>query len=207
MHEEISNLMSEHSPLSRAAYESLSESQKRALSVRLLFSKPSQVAETNRALGTLIDELEYQIIGLGSCGTIFEIPKTDLTIKKGGDTQTTWTDFLLTNKVYNAMLNTRNVLQDAFYPTTLPQSVRCSQSLLPSDSEACWDANLKCFPRSHRARSAAFQMDRIRPFSQTIREALIELYFDDSNRIQEKIKNNVDNEDCLIRIYVGKMRH
>lgn len=47
-------------------------------------------------------------------------------------------------------------------------------------------------------------MNHILPLSQPIREALIELYFEEDDEIQEKIRNDVDNKDCLISLYFGK---
>lgn len=41
-------------------------------------------------------------------------------------------------------------------------------------------------------------------FQLPIREALIELYFDDNEEIHEKTKNDVNNKDCLVRIYLGE---
>lgn len=64
-----------------------------------------------------------------------------------------------------------------------------------------WETNLKKFPASHRDIGAAFQVDRILPLPQSIREALIDLYFDDE--IIEKAKDDEENKPCLIRIYLG----
>lgn len=72
------------------------------------------------------------------------------------------------------------------------------------DSTDYWYANLNKFPRSHRAKSAAFHMDRIQPVARPIREALIDIYFDDREENQEQAKNNIENQDCLIRIYLGE---
>lgn len=203
MPQEFENLLSEQKSLSNATSESPSELLKRALSARSVISTASCVAETNEACDTPADPIEHRIIGLGSCGTVFEISGTESVVKKGNDTNAMWKDFILTNRVYTAISDTRNMLQDVFPENTIPRSVRCSEFWLP-DSKVYWDANLENLPRSHRARSAAFCMDRIQPLSRPIREALIELYFDDRKEIQEKAKNDVDNKDCLIRIYLGE---
>lgn len=146
---------------------------------------------------------EYRIIGVGSCGTVFEIPGTQLAVKKGNDTKAMWNDFLLTNRMHNAITDTREVLQDAFPERTIPRCPQCVDFLLP-DSKDYWDANLEKFPRSHRETGAAFQADRILPLPQPIREDLIKLYFEDSDEIQEEAKNDVDNKDCLVRVYLGE---
>lgn len=149
------------------------------------------------------EQQRYRIIGVGTCGTVFEIPGTQLAVKKGNDTKAMWNDFLLTNRMHNAITDTREVLQDAFPERTLPKTPQCSDFWLP-ESKDYWDANLDRFPRSHRETGAAFQVDRILPLSQPVREALIKLYFDESDDIQEEAKNDVGNKHCLVRIYLGE---
>lgn len=188
-----------------ASEESSREVLRRTLSARSVISTASSFAERmNRARGKATDgKYEYRVIGLGSCGTIFEIPGTELAVKKGNDTQAMWNDFLLTNRIHNAIIDTREILQDAFPERTIPRCPKCSHFLLP-DSKDYWDANLEKFPRSHRKIGAAFQVDRILPLPQPIREALIKLYFESSDDIQEEAMNDVDNKDCLVRVYLGE---
>lgn len=158
----------------------------------------------SRARGQATDEKQvFRIIGEGSCGTVFEVPGTQLAVKKGSDTAAMWNDFLLTNRMHNAIADTREILQDTFPDRTLPRSPQCSNFWLPN-SKDYWDANLDRFPRSHRKRGATFQVDRILPLPLPIREALIKLYFDHSDEIQKEARKDVDNMDCLIRIYLGE---
>ena len=196
---------SERRPSSQANPESPSELLRRALSVRSVVSISSSFAERmNRARTKAVDEKhEYRIIGMGSCGTVFEIPGTELAIKKGMDTEAMWNDFLLTNKLHNALADTRDILQDAFPTATLPRVPRCSDFWLP-DSKHYWDTDLMKFPQSHREVGAAFQVDRILPLPQPVREALITLYFDESDDIQEEAKNDVGNKHCLVRLCLGE---
>lgn len=42
---------------------------------------------------------KYRTIGLGPCGTVFEVPGPDTAIKKGGDVDAIWRDFVYTNRV------------------------------------------------------------------------------------------------------------
>lgn len=200
-----SSSTSEHRPLSPAAPESPSEVIKRALSVRSFVSTSSSFAERmERARGRAAEEKqEYRIIGVGTCGTVFEMPGTPLAVKKGPDTKAMWNDFLLTSRIHNAIADTREVLQDAFPERTLPKSPQCTEFML-SDSKDYWEANLDKYPRSHRETGAAFHVDRILPLPQPIREALIKLYFEDSDDIREEARNDVDNKDCLVRIYLGE---
>ncbi len=96
--------------------ESPSDVLRRTLSVRSVVSTPSSFAD---------GELEYPVIGLVSCGAVFEVPGLDLAVKKGQDTASMWKDFLLTNRVYNTIADTREVLQDAFPDRTLPKAPQC----------------------------------------------------------------------------------
>ena len=47
-------------------------------------------------------------------------------------------------------------------------------------------------------------MDRILPVPKEARDALIELYFDKDDAVQESVKRNPDNDDCLVRVYLGE---
>lgn len=177
---------------------------RRELSGKSVASTSSFAERMNRAHGSNADKKDYRIIGTGTCGTVFEIPGTEMALKKGTDVDAMWRDFLLTNRVHTAIADTRNMLQDAFPNHTLPRSFGCSHFFLPT-STSFWEPHLDRFPRSHRTRSAVFQMDRILPLPQPVREALIDLYFDENEEIQEEAKNDVDNKDCLIRIYLGEI--
>ena len=42
---------------------------------------------------------KYLTIGLGSCGTVFEVPGSDTAIKKGADVDAIWRDFVYKNRV------------------------------------------------------------------------------------------------------------
>ena len=144
---------------------------------------------------------EYKTIGLGSCGSVFGIPGTEIAVKKGKDTKSLWNDYCLTNTVHNAFTTVRDLIQDAFPHRTIPMIPYCSSFLLPS-SDNYWEANLKNFPASHREIGAVIQEDRILPVPQSVRETLIDLYFDEE--IQDGAKNDEENEACLIRIYLGE---
>lgn len=162
--------MPEHNTLSPAASKNPSgflRSPSGFLRRTLSVSASSSFKRMNQAQAKADDEKQgYRIIGVGSCGTVFEIPGTQQAVKKGNDTKAIWNDFLLTNKIHNAIADTREVLQDTFPKTTLPKSPQCSYFWLP-ESKDYWSANLERFPRSHRDIGAAFQVDRILPLPAT----------------------------------------
>ena len=78
---------------------------KRALSTRSVNSTTSSFASRMQGAAVRSEpgREELRIIGLGSCGTVFEIPGTELAFKKGTSVLGIWSDFRLTNKVHNAV--------------------------------------------------------------------------------------------------------
>ena len=144
---------------------------------------------------TLREEPEnLRIIGLGSCGTVFEIPDTELACKKGTKEFNMWKDFCLTNRVHNAAQEARNILQDAFPMYTIPRTPLCHE-YHPVDEDMFWSTNLQRFPASHRNKQPLFIVDRILPLPQQIRMDLIEEYFDQDESIQQEAKEDPDNKD------------
>ncbi len=186
-----------------ASSESPSELLKRSLSVRSVVSTSSNFAKRMNSAEIADGSWEYRIIGVGSCGTIFEIPGLESALKKGKDTEALWKDFVLTNKVHNAIADTREFLQDAFPDRAFPKAPRCRDFYLP-DSKDFWDTALDKFPQSHRISGAVFQVDRILPLPKPVREALSSLYFDEDESVQEEAKINDENGDCLVRLYLGE---
>ena len=143
-----------------------------------------------------------RVIGLGSCGTVFEIPGTGLAFKKGTWELDIWNDFCLTNKFHNAINQVRTSLQEAFPESTIPRTPLCHEYHAVND-DTFWSANLQRFPASHRNKQPFFTVDRILPLPEQTRMDLIEEYFDQDESIQQEAKEDRDNEDCLVRIYLG----
>lgn len=146
------------------------------------------------------EQQQFHVIGLGSCGSVFSMPGSDMALKKGGNVKALWNDFCLTNKVYTAFLKVKVLLQDTFPTNTIPRSPRASQFFLPGSG--FWDTCLNRFPASHRKVGAAIEMDRILPLPRRIRDGLIDRYFDED--AAEDAKNNEANRACLVRVYLGE---
>lgn len=142
-------------------------------------------------------------IGLGSCGSVFELPGTEIAFKKGSGEQAVWKDFCYTNKVFNASKKLRQSLQQTFPQATIPRTPRCYE-YHPMDDDAFWDNNLRRFPKEHRNKKPLFSVDRILPLPRPTRESLIATYFDESQEAQEKAKVDPENQDCLVRVYIGE---
>ena len=131
------------------------------------------------------------------------IPGTDLAYKKAPDTKALWQDFRLTNLAYNAAFDTRGMLQEAFKDKTIPRIPQCHEFELPGSMD-WWKANMERFPREHRTEGAVLLVDRILPLPQRARQALIKLYFEDSEEVQEEAMNDGENKHCLVRVYMGE---
>ena len=177
---------------------------RRTLMVRSVVSTSLSFADRmNRARAKASSATpEYRIIGIGSCGTVFKVPGTAFAVKKGEDITAMWKDFILTNRVHNAVTDTRTILQGAFKESMLPKVPECTDFMLP-ESEY-WQTNLDCFPTTHRKAGAAFHVTRILPLPKRTREALIENFFADGEGIQAEAKQAPENKDCLVRIYLGE---
>lgn len=145
----------------------------------------------------------YSIIGRGTAGTVFEIPGSELAVKKGPNVDALWNDFRLTNKVNKAFADNREMLQDLFPEMVIPKIAECLRFFMP-DSKDYWDANLERFPNTHRSPGDAFEVDRIMPIPKVERERLIDQYFEQDTEIQEQAKNDQTNDSCLIRVYLGE---
>lgn len=178
---------------------------KRTLSTRSVISiKSSFTARMQQAaLRSGLRREGLRVIGLGSCGSVFEIPKTELAFKKGTSAPAIWRDFCLTNKVHNAVQDVRMMMQKTFPDSSVPKTPLC-HDYRPVDDEEFWSDNLERFPTSHRTKQPLFTVDRIFPLPQETRESLINMYFDEDEEIQQEAKDDPDNKDCLVRIYLGE---
>ena len=176
----------------------------RALSTKSVISTGSSFAtRMQRAVGRLgMEPEELNVIGLGSCGTVFELPGTEIAYKKGTKEIDLWRDFCLTNRVHNAAKEVRRILQEAFHNYTIPRIPQCHE-YHPANDDMFWSTNLQRFPASHRSQQPLFIVDRILPLPEQTRMDLIEQYFDQDESIQQESKDDRENKDCLVRIYLG----
>ncbi|KAL8919965.1 MAG: hypothetical protein Q9208_006533 [Pyrenodesmia sp. 3 TL-2023] len=161
-----------------------------------------------------------KIIGLGTAGTVFSIPSSPpppaLALKKGGPESPIWTDFNLTNRAHNAFIDTRSALKEAF-PDVPAVRVPLCYEFFPEERGEEEEENDKGgegqyvglrmdrFPRTHRSQRAMFTVERIPPVAKTARDALVDLYFEDEDEDgKEGAKREEENEDCLVRVYLGE---
>ena len=157
--------------------------------------------EAARRLAT--DRSSFRNIGLGSCGSVFEVPGTILAYKKGSKEAEIARDYSLTTRVSEAMALMREMLEDHFKQLNVPKTPKCFSFHDATDIQF-WEDNLQRFPQSHRSKQPLFAFEHILPMPLSIREALITDYFDEDDEIQQEAKEDQDNKDCLIRLYMGE---
>lgn len=147
---------------------------------------------------------DFKIIGMGSCGTVYEIPGTGTVVKKGRDGMAIYNDFLLTRRVYHAVEKVRGLLRQEFPGVAIPQCPDC-RDFYAADDETFWTDGLnQRFPADRRVQEPVFLATRILPLPKLVRDALVELFFDESESVQEEAKDDQDNRDCLVRVYLGE---
>jgi hypothetical protein len=146
---------------------------------------------------------DLRVIGLGTCGTVFELPGTNRAYKKGGETADIWRDYHLTNTVHHATIRVSRLLQGKCPEYRLPCTPHCHAFYLPLDA-SFWTPSMSTFPAQHQQKQAAFEVDRILPLPQLQREALINLFFGKSDKARLAARENPDNHDCLVRVYLGE---
>ena len=191
----------------RSTDETASELLKRRFSTTSAVSTSSSFANRMQKVATeahleAIDD--FRIIGLGSCGTIFEIPGTELVLKKGANSASLIQDFRLTNRVHQAIEEMRLLLQEEFPEATIPRSPSCPEFHAADDKTFWSDSVKKRFPTNRRSQEPILVETRILPLPVVVREALIELYFDEDKEVQQEAKDDQNNKDCLVRIYLGE---
>lgn len=161
------------------------------------------VIPTRVALQSTLEQGDFRVIGTGSCGTVFEIPGTELAFKKGTKDDSIWTDYCYTNKAHNAVQDVRTMMRKVFPDYKVPQTPLCWEFAQAGNDEF-WSENLQKFPKEHRTRQPIFMVGRIFPLPQAVRKALIDLYFDEDEHVQREAKKFQDNTDCLVRVYLGE---
>lgn len=146
---------------------------------------------------------QLHILGLGTCGSVFSIPGSNMVIKKGGDVKALWNDFCLTTQVFNAFDHTRNALQDIFPTNTIPHCPSARAFFLPGDDEGFWGEYLGRFPASHRRVGAVIEMERIAAVPRPVRDGLVDRYFVEYGEYDEE-EEEEESEACLVRVYLGE---
>lgn len=188
------------------------EALKRCLSVRSVISTHSSFAERMNDLReadpktTMLRE-----IGTGTFGSVFEIPGTDIAIKKTLQSSDALEKEFDIARIISFAMNTRAIplirrtrgLEGLLTPRV--PWYGCSHGIFGElDREGWWTHNGSRFPEGAGGLDKPgplFMFERAMPLPQMIRESLIKHFFplDD----QEAALKNPENKNCLIRPYLG----
>lgn len=159
----------------------------------------------NRAHGTISKPLE--VIGRGTCGTVYEIPGIDRVLKLGSPSRNNiWWDFLATNTAHNVFATCEPLFKHSRYfqgDISIPRVPRGFEFHTAQDT-VFWNDFTKKLPADEEMPRTGFIMERIRPLPEEIRRALITLFFHPSEQAVALASVNKENSACLIRPYLGK---
>ncbi|MCJ1327975.1 hypothetical protein MMC10_004650 [Thelotrema lepadinum] len=139
----------------------------------------------------------FRRIGAGFCGSVWapsEEHNTNIyAIKRGdgGSGRSLHNDYIMHQKAIESL------------STSYVRVPGCHQ-YIDAEDRSWWDLNISKFPENVQIPCNALVSDRIPPFRQKIRETLIDAYCPtDSHSL---IKTSEPDQDCLIRIYLGRRR-
>lgn len=171
------------------------------LSIRSVISTTSSFAKRQQTASEALAQQSFRAIGVGTCGRIFEQPGDPLVIKLevphsyGG--RNLQNDFAMHQRIFAAFKKHQQALD---LDVHVPQPFQ----FVPKSDEDWWDRNGERFPVAHRKPAAIIFMERILPLPRKVREALIDKYCPE--RIRAIAKQSPGNKDCLVRLYLGKLK-
>jgi hypothetical protein len=154
-------------------------------------------------VSTACSTSQFRDIGRGSCGSVFEIPGTTVAIKKGSNATAIWNDFNLTNHAYNSCLASIALLKYAFPGRCIPR-IPMAQYYTSPTAKGWWDLNMARIPAEDRSEGAVFCLDHILPVPPLTRLALVREFYLPDSKTQHEVLNDIDNQDCLVRVYFGQ---
>lgn len=134
----------------------------------------------------------YRCIGRGNCGTVWAREGNQDYVYKREDGAPT-------RSVQNDSIMHKRVLSIIGKDTTTALPVRISNSYEvyeASDDEPWKGTDL--------APCRTYHMERIPAMPQPVRQLLIDTYCPEA--LQDSVSNNRDDEDCLVRVYLGRRR-
>lgn len=159
---------------------------------------PSPISTNHDALNLGI---HYEKIGFGQCGLVFSRPGTTTVVKISRPYfhEGLWNDFLCHLRIYRAFSN--HIIQPA---CRLP----LVYSFISKTDATWWDTNKFFFVESSSTfplPSMGLLSQRIPQLPRVLRHALIDLYCPEN--LQEDVRSNPINRDCLVRVYLGRRRN
>ncbi|KAK3946331.1 hypothetical protein QBC46DRAFT_4114 [Diplogelasinospora grovesii] len=147
----------------------------------------------------------FDIIGEGTCGTVFEMPGTAAVAKVGSvaNIRGLWRDFVFAGRAHQAIFSARPLLAVAFPGLELPH-VPAALEFHRHDDAAFWDATTaRLADPTHHYRPLHIA-ERIPPVPEPTRHALIHCFFEPDAR--DDAAEDPANAACLVRPYFGSRR-
>ncbi|KAI4129772.1 MAG: hypothetical protein LQ338_002082 [Usnochroma carphineum] len=135
-------------------------------------------------------------IGEGACGSVWAAPigsENTCAFKRGKGASG--------RSLYNDYVMHQKVLQTLRAGQSRVQVPDCHKYILADDS-TWWDAHSSLFPPDFRRN--VLVSERIPPFPQEVRHFITDLYCREP--LRPTIKSSESNQDCLIRLYLGRRR-
>ncbi|KAJ5056937.1 zinc finger protein-domain-containing protein, partial [Bipolaris maydis] len=141
----------------------------------------------------------YRCIGKGFCGSVWTLesttPQTAIKREDGGPGRSVTNDYNMHVKVVESAQQ-----HAPSTPLCIPQCHRLIQATDP-----WWHSNLVQFPRGYSA-CRALQSERIPKVPRSISNKIVDLFCAGNTPLCDFIKNNPDDDACLIRPYLGRRR-
>ena len=171
---------------------------KRYLSVQSVGSIISSFSTPPQAVVFADEPRTFRHIGAGTCGTIFEIPGSVEVIKraKSGYEEALWNDCKMHKRVVECFGTYAHLLADLKVPD-------CG-GFVTHDQPDFLKTQAALLPTGYQEPTTLYFIGRIFPLPQSVRFALIDLFFPAQAR--SAAKEAETNKDCLVRLYLGKRR-
>ncbi|CAI6329518.1 unnamed protein product [Periconia digitata] len=147
--------------------------------------------------------LAYRCIGKGFCGSVWSTSsqnkdeeQTAIKREDGGPGRSLRNDYTIHKLILEAEL--RHPL------SSLPSIPRCHALIEPSDTQ--WsEPQLPRFPKDYTACRALIS-ERIPAVPRSISDKVVDLFCESNAELSHFVKNNPDDDCCLIRPYLGRRR-
>jgi hypothetical protein len=144
-----------------------------------------------------------QLIGRGTCGTVYALPGTSRALKIGSAAHRgIWWDFHATKAAHVAAVSTEiasKIRQDLFKGLCIPIVPRAFEFL--PENDVAWPGLHSRLPKDEKMPRTGFVMERIPSVSREVRQALIKRFFHSERR--DAALRTASETACLVRPYFG----
>ena len=144
---------------------------------------------------------KYHCIGKGFCGSIWtlEDSQDDVRVIKredGGPGRSVTNDYNKHCEVFESAIR---------YPPLVPLLIPQCHELIQANDDYWWQLRLHKFPSGYSTCRVLIS-ERIPKVPRAISDKIVDLFCARGSELSRSVKNNVDDEACLIRPYLGRRR-